>query len=124
MQYFAFYYQLLTARNSQLWNEVRWGIEIEADEIQIGCKRLIHAPVILTPIEFVSLLQRICELSSQFCGECQRGHEGPLSSSVVGLAEDCWPSSILALGRIVGPGPGNWLHLPTPLPVQHRGTVA
>ena len=59
MKYFAFYYQLLTARNSQLWNEVRWGIEIEADEIQIGCKRLIHAPVILTPMEYY-FKQAIC----------------------------------------------------------------
>ena len=52
--------------------------------------------------------------------------KGPLPQvSVVGLAEDCWPSSSLpALGRIVGPGPGTWLHLPTPLPVQHQGTVA
>ena len=51
--------------------------------------------------------------------------KGPFPQvSVVGLAEDCWPSSLPALGRIVGPGPGTWLHLPTPLPVQHLGTVA
>ena len=51
--------------------------------------------------------------------------KGPfLQVSVVGLAEDCWPSSLPALGRIVGPGPGNWLHLPASLPVQHLGTVA
>ena len=35
--------------------------------------------------------------------------------SVVGLAEDCWPSTLPALGRIVAPGLATSLHLmPTP----------
>ena len=38
-----------------------------------------------------------------------------LPVSVVGLAEDCWPSTLPALGRIVAPGLATSLHLmPTP----------
>ena len=51
-----------------------------------------------------------------FHGKYWNGHEGLLLPvSVVGLAEDCWPSTLPALGRIVAPGLATSLHLmPTP----------
>ena len=60
MNILAFYCQLSTARNFQLGNEVRWGIEIEADEIQIGCKRLIHASSIFAPYEYYLARDLLC----------------------------------------------------------------
>ena len=93
MKYFAFYYQLLTARNSQLWNEVRWGIEIEADEIQIGCKRLIHAPVILTPIEYYLSFKEYASCLPNFVENVKEVMKGPFLQVWLG-----WQ-------RIAGPPP-------------------